>query len=538
MSALEDGVPSGGGDQYGAQTLGHIISRLGRSLLSLVVAPEGSLDRPLTGVTVNDNLLALPQGSGHVLLAVGIDARTDEVSDLIERAATQGYAAVVLHVDDALPEKNLKAAREVRVAVLTAPNDVPWVHIATMLRVGLSSSRHDDELAGVRLGDLFGFANSLAEQVGGAVTLEDPQSQVLAYSSVKDEVDEPRKETILGRQVPQRYMRVLQERGVFRQLLASDDVVHMDPMPEVALSRRIAISVRAAGELLGSIWVAEMGQPLADDHDSILREATQTAALHLMGHRMELQAESNLQRSMVRDLLDGTAADVAAVRLGLRPDAPYAVVAFESIGGALPVNRLLPVLDVYCSTFRRSALTLAVGPRVYVVLTDNVTDPNDLRRFAADGARRAASTVRAQVRAAIGEAVASVDRVSDSRHAADRVMRVLLRAETSRTIASLNEVGAQADLLEVLDVLRERPHLHQGPLRQLNEKASGKSDALVTTLRAYLDHFGDVAAAAASVQVHPNTFRYRLKRAIDLTEVDLDEPNERLMLWLQLRLLG
>lgn len=530
---------SGEGDQPGAQSLGNIVNRLGPSLLTVVVAPSGSLERPLTGVVVNDHLLALPDGAGSVLLAVGVDARTNETVGLLQRAVEKQYAAVVLHLDGMLPEKILNAARSMSVAVLTAPNDVPWSHIATMVRVGISSSQHpDDELAGVQLGDLFGFANSLAEQICGAVTLEDPQSHVLAYSSVKDEVDEPRKETILGRQVPQRYMRVLQERGVFRQLLASDDVVEMDPMPEVALSRRVAISVRAAGELLGSIWVAEMGRPLADDHDSILREAAQAAALHIMRHRMELHAESNIRQSMVRDLLEGTAADVAAVRLGLDPEAPYAVVAFESIGGAAPGNRLLPVLDLYCSTFRRKVLTHAVGPRVYAVLADVDADPVGLQRFAADGAGRAASIIRTHVRAAIGGAVPSVDRVAASRHAADRVMRVLLRGETDRTVASLDEVRAQADLLEVLDVLRERPHLQEGPLLRLDEGAAGKSAALISTLRAYLDNFGDVASAAASMQVHPNTFRYRLKRAIDVSRVDLDDPSERLMLWLQLRVVG
>ncbi len=371
-----------------------------------------------------------------------------------------------------------------------------------MLRVGITNTPQE-ELAAVQFGDLFGFANSLAARIRGAVTIEDPQSHVLAYSSIKGEVDEPRKETILGRQVPQKYMRVLQERGVFRQLLTSDDVVYMDAMPEVHLSRRVAISVRAAGELFGSIWVAQTDKPLVDNHRAILQEAAQAAALHIMRHRLELQAENNLHRSMVRDLLDGTAADVAAVRLALDPEAPYAVVAFEAVGGGVPSNRLLQVIDLYCSAFRR-----------------------------------AAGATHAQVLAAIGRSVTSVNRVAESRHDADRVMRVLLRPETSRTVADLDEVRAMANLLEVLDLLRERPHLQEGSFRLLNPGGSDRGVALITTLRAYLDHFGDISAAAASMQVHPNTFRYRLRRATDLTGVHLEDPMERLMLSLQLRLLS
>ena len=237
-------------------------------------------------------------------------------------------------------------------------------------------------------------------------------------------------------------------------------------------------------------------------------------------------------------LLDGTAADVAAVRLALDPEAPYAVVAFEAVGGGVPSNRLLQVIDLYCSAFRRAAVTLNLGPRVYVVLFGDAIEPSEVRRFAADGARRATGATHAQVLAAIGRSVTSVNRVAESRHDADRVMRVLLRPETSRTVADLDEVRAMTNLLEVLDLLRERPHLQEGSFRLLNPGSSDRGVALITTLRAYLDHFGDISAAAASMQVHPNTFRYRLRRATDLTGVHLEDPMERLMLSLQLRLLS
>lgn len=530
-------VPGSRAGRHDAHTLAEVIGRLGPSLMRVAVAPEGSLSRCLNGVSVNDPLLDLPEGRGEVLLAVGVDALGDSAVDLVQGAAARGFIAIVFHLEGALPEQLSGAARRLRVAVLTAPVDVPWIHLASMLRVGITSPPHD-EVAGVPLGDLFGFANSLAARLRGPVTVEDPQSHVLAYSSVSDEVDEPRKETILGRQVPQKYTRVLQERGVIRRLLTSDDVVHMDAMPEVRLSRRVAISVRAAGELLGSIWVAETGQPLAADHGMVLREAAHIAALHIMRHRMELQAESNVRRSMVCDLLDGAGADVAAVRLGLAPEAQYVVVAFEAAGGGTPSNRLLKVIDLYCSTFRRTAVTLDVGPRVYAVLCGDRIEPGAVLRFAADGAGRATSASQVQVHAAVGGPVSSVDRVTESRHDADRVMRVLLRGEPGRTVADLHDVRASANLLEVLDLLRERPHLQEGPLSLLGGEDGERYSALVGTLAAYFDHFGDIPSAAASLQVHPNTFRYRLRRAREVAGLNLDDPKERLMLALQLRLLG
>jgi len=59
--------------------------------------------------------------------------------------------------------------------------------------------------------------------------------------------------------------------------------------------------------------------------------------------------------------------------------------------------------------------------------------------------------------------------------------------------------------------------------------------ALVQTLRAYLDEFGDVAATADQLHVHPNTVRYRVRRIETLLATSLTDPDARLLLSLGLR---
>jgi DNA-binding PucR family transcriptional regulator len=58
----------------------------------------------------------------------------------------------------------------------------------------------------------------------------------------------------------------------------------------------------------------------------------------------------------------------------------------------------------------------------------------------------------------------------------------------------------------------------------------------VATLTAWLDAFGDIAAAAAAVHVHPNTLRYRLRRLAEVAGIDLDNADDRFSAMLQLRL--
>ena len=58
----------------------------------------------------------------------------------------------------------------------------------------------------------------------------------------------------LGRQVPERYSRVLNERGVFRELYRSDQPVFISPDTEGAFwMPRVAIAVRAGDEVLALV---------------------------------------------------------------------------------------------------------------------------------------------------------------------------------------------------------------------------------------------------------------------------------------------
>jgi PucR C-terminal helix-turn-helix domain/GGDEF-like domain len=516
-------------------TLTDVLARLGPGLLVPSVAGS-ALDRCVTEVVVHDPLVPNSALQDAVLLGVGVDPSSPQAIDLLHSAGSLGYTAVVLHASRALSRNLILTAERAGIVLLTSPADVPWAHLGSMLRISIGSG-HLDEIGGVALGDLFGFTETLATDLAAAVTVEDSQFRVMAYSGVDvgDDVDIPRKETILGRQVPPRYTRLLREKGVLRRLLYSDEVVHVEEVPEVGLHERFAVSVRVGGEVLGSIWVAEPTRPLVADFENLLREASQTAAFHILRFRLDLANGSRLRQSVLHELLDGTAvADMAARRLGLRQGAPYAVLAFEAIGDTTLPARLHQVVDLYCSTFRPGSMTAVDGLRAHAVIALQPHDVGGLRRFATEAAARVSSSLRQQVLVGVGPVVTTSDRLVASRRSSDRVMRVLLREGSGRVVAELDDVLTASNLLEVLEVLRERRHLQEGRLTRLREVGNGRDQVLLATLRSYLDSAGDVKAAAAALGIPQNTFRYRLRRAVELTGIDLDDPHERLMTHLQL----
>ena len=59
---------------------------------------------------------------------------------------------------------------------------------------------------------------------------------------------------------------------------------------------------------------------------------------------------------------------------------------------------------------------------------------------------------------------------------------------------------------------------------------------LAETLLRYLQCGSDVGQVAASLHIHPTTVRYRMRKAMKITQLDLDNPDERLATQLQLGL--
>jgi DNA-binding PucR family transcriptional regulator len=117
---------------------------------------------------------------------------------------------------------------------------------------------------------------------------------------------------------------------------------------------------------------------------------------------------------------------------------------------------------------------------------------------------------------------ADVDRVLDS---AER------HPDSFAAVTSLAEARTTVLLDEIVTMVGADERLVDPRVRELH----AYDPALVQTLRAYLDSFGDIAAAAAQLHVHPNTVRYRARRIETLLSTSLADPDVRLLLSLGLR---
>jgi hypothetical protein len=532
-------------DVPGEPTLGDLVEAVGVGVLELLAAPKG-LDVTIGDVVIFDAGEQLVVQAGDVVLAVGVDARRPEAHDLLRDAGAAGAAAVVVKVrDDVASPQLVSAAADAGVALLGATPDVAWGQLHALVRAVTATAGLQGDLGpgGIAVGDLFALANAVAAMVGGPVTIEDPRSTVLAYSSLDDDgIDDARRATILGRRVPDEWIRRLTDDGVFRRLFRSPGIVRAE-YPELGIKPRIATAVRAGDEILGLIWVQEGERPLGDEAETALLEAARVAALHLLRYRSSADLERGRRTELLRAALDGRVSpDALAPVLQVAPNAGLTVVAFELVDAgdvaavSVVADRAASLITLYCESYRRQAAAVAVGPVVYVVVPQvDADDRGRLPALAAGIIERAAEALHVQLRSGIGETVPAVSGLLASRREADRVLRAMEATAWSAPAATVDDVRAHVVLHQLQELAAADSSLRAGKLDLLIQQDRERGTEYVGTLRSFFAHLGDVPAAARAQEVHANTFRYRLRRLAEVAGIDLDDPVERLVLQLQLQ---
>lgn len=527
---------------------GRIYDDLGVTLLEVA---HGSIDvdQRIGGVVIHDPVDEPVYPRNAIVLAIGMQDAS-ALAALASSAGGQGAVAMVVRASTELPDPVRDAADAAGLAILNLARGATWTQLAAMLRSLLAEDdvghTPAESLGGVSSGDLFAVANAIAALLGAPVTIEDRSSRVLAFSSGQEEADQSRVETIIGRQVPDRYARVLTEMGVFRELYRDDVPVVIDPvlLGEGVSQQRIAIAVRAGDEVLGSIWAAMEG-PLTEERTATLRDAAKLVALHLLRVRAGADAQRQLRAELVSRAVDGGAeARDAVSRLGLagqRVCVAAATLAPAADGeprteqdSLADRERLTDALALHLSAVQRGAAVALVGDTVYGILpvADQAAEERSAR-LAEDFLQRVGARIPALI--GIGRPADSLVEIARSRAEARRALRVLTERPGHRSVARIADVETESLLLDLRDLRISRGDVPSGVLARLVEYDERSDAHLVETLTAWLDGFGDVTAAAAACYVHPNTFRYRLKRVAEVGQIDLRDPEARFAAMLELR---
>jgi hypothetical protein len=535
-------------------SLARVLEDLGSTLLELVHGDAG-VGSEVSGVVIHDPLDEPRWPPRSLVFGIGV-REPDEIARLIEECGRRDCAGLVLRAPVPAAAHLADSADKAGVAVFGFTQGASWIQLAAMLRSLLGQDDvvevGDPTLGGIPSGDLFSLANAIAALLDAPITIEDRNSRVLAFSGRQDEADPSRVETILGRQVTPSRARYLKERGIFGRLYRTDEPVFIEPNDDVSgdfTVPRVALAVRAGDEILGSIWAA-VRAPLSEERAQTFSDVGKLVALHLLRQRAGADVERRLRADLVGTALEGGPAALdAASQLGIG-NHPVIVLALalanEAPGTpathadhAAERQRIADALTMYLTATHHGSAVALIGDIVYGIVP--IVGPlseaeHRAARLASDFLERTGSGIGAVI--GIGRVSANTTGLPASREGAMRALRVLRSRRTTRRVASIAEVSIDALLVEVADVAAARGDAVTGPVARLLAYDAKHHMCLIDTLRAWLDAFGDVNAAARAVCVHPNTFRYRLRRLTEIGGFDLGDANTRFSIMLQLRLLA
>jgi DNA-binding PucR family transcriptional regulator len=516
--------------------LGQLLLALDTTLVSLVEAPRG-LDLAVASAALIDSddvRLGMGRGadSADVFFLLGVaDKQAQSWLDKLA-AGPAGQPPVAIfakHPSDALVARAVSTGT----AVVAVEPRARWERLYRLVNHVLEHHGDPQQDSGT---DLFGLAQSLADRIHGMVSIEDEGSHVLAYSASNDEADDLRRLSILGRAGPPEHLKWIGQWGIFDALRAGDDVVRVAERPELELRPRLAVGIhqpgfdaRRAPDFAGTIWVQQGSRPLADDADEVLRGAAVLAA-RIMSRLTAKPSTHALRVQQLLGLADLGSVDVEAItrELGIATDGDAALIGFHSSGGH---DRLADVLALSANAFRADAQVASRGSRVYVLLADT-TKRSSLHSWIRGTINALQTELGLQLRVVVAAPLPGLAGLPAVRADVDRVLDSAERHPDSfAAVTSLAEARTTVLLDEIVTLVGADERLVDPRVRELH----AHDPALVQTLRAYLDSFGDIAAAAAQLHVHPNTVRYRARRIETLLSTSLADPDVRLLLSLGLR---
>jgi PucR family transcriptional regulator, purine catabolism regulatory protein len=333
--------------------------------------------------------------------------------------------------------------------------------------------------------------------------------------------------------------------GSFQKWLNSDAPSKQGTIVQspIGYTTMLKVEKRVAGYLS----LVHQNDELDEFDRLVLTYGADVCAIEMAKNRAIASAVEQARGDWVQMWLSGTPADddllrTRAQQAGFASSSSFVVSVFRAIseaGQSLPLESLISLVR---DDMSRRQINGAIGQYVDVIIT---LYPLDEEPSAIIRTRSMIEDVRSQLatRTPSGLVAAGISRPAIGLSN----LRDLYR-EAKDAVGIAYELGdrdtstfyGDLKLYQLLLALKERnldnlSQFYQDALGPLVEHDDRKHSDLIRTLNGFFEANGNLAKAAQGLDVHRNTLVYRLERISDLTGLDLDDSDNRLILHLALK---
>ncbi len=298
----------------------------------------------------------------------------------------------------------------------------------------------------------------------------------------------------------------------------------------------------------GYLSLVDSAASLTEFDRLVLTYGADVCAIEMAKNRAIASAVEQTRGDWIQMWLSGTPADddllrVRAQQAGFAAETAYATVVFRAGNESGQSRTLASLVSLVRDDMSRRQLEGAVGSYVDAIVAlypIDEADSSSLSRLRSlvESLRDQLATraPREPVAAGISRTVTGLSALRDAYREAKDAIGIACQLGEHESATFYGDLK----LYQLLLALKERnlPQLqqfHVDALGPLLEHDRSRRSELVRTLTGFFAANGNLARAAQELDVHRNTLVYRLERIADLTKLDLDDADNRLILHLALK---
>jgi purine catabolism regulator len=536
-----------------------------------LIAGRQGLDRRIAWVRVMETPETVDKlNRGDLLLTTAFPIKDDRAAqlELVAKVAEADGAGVIVKPERYIRELPAEMAEEAdrhALPLFTLGLDISWVDLMAPLLERIISAEHSRLKRSMDIHRRFTelvldgkgaveICRTLAELVGSAVTIEDASFHLLAHAGGSP-VDAHRRETIARHGTPPRVLFDPQIQRMLREVDSHRGPTKVPAFPHLGMSReRIIAPIAASNQILGYISILDHPPDNEELAFMAIEQAAIVLALALTKEREVAEVEARVRGEFLEELVQGTYGEDGSAQRRARhlgyPLSGQHVLILVDIDDFRGFHRANPISEDAIQAIKREYLRRISGvvrksyPRALVgARSDSVVTLLPIGAENGDSSRvhalaleikEAISDWKPGFTVSIGysapaEAPAGI---AGAHREVRSVLEAMARFKRWGQVVGVPELGLTGLLAAVRDDrLVEFTSRHLG---RLAEHDRAKGGALLETLKAYLEE-GEQLAAARRLKVHPNTLRYRLERAREVSGADFDDPETRLNLAVAIR---
>ncbi|WP_071395850.1 PucR family transcriptional regulator [Bacillus tuaregi] len=376
------------------------------------------------------------------------------------------------------------------------------------------------------------------------ITIEDANHNLLSYSSHDLQTDRVRISTIIQRRVPEKIINQLWKEGTIPALLSSSEPIRVKAMDDMGFSERVAVSIWKKDEVLGFIWALEGEKPFEDKDLVILKQAA-AATKNIL---LKVQAPKNMREERYQEffwqLLTSHYHSNNEIKdkfhtLQMVPPAQFAVVIFQFSSTVISGEEEKKIIYLL-KTRQDPKITLYTFDHSQLILLISLSESGELQhilKFCDWFVEKMKERYHVEsIVQSIGGLFNNYIKVEKSYQQALSLLDLKGKfpSEVSH-IHSYQELG----IFRYLDILRDKAlteDYENYSLKKLHEYDQKYHTDLVQTLDVYLNNDSNVNEASKTLNIHTNTLNYRLKRIVEIGNLNLKDANQKMTIFLDLKL--